>query len=339
MRRPSLLLALLAGASACSLPVGNEAARERTAAASQAIQGGAVEPALPNVGMLEFSTGNFGTATLITPRVVLTAGHVVGGNIQGFYTGAGKPVYRGPDFSTSAAMTKHGVKEKKTHPSYECKSDCAKYPTSLDVGLVLLDAPAPEYVPVALGGGTLAVGSACSTTGYGDHVVDWNAPDAAPQVKQKRSAAVKLVALDTSTLEAEWVTGIADHGDSGGPLFCDGALVGTTAFHTDGDDEAHRREVYQRVDAVLPWIHEQLLAWGDATLEAPPAVDAGPPGPPSTGDASAVPPADPGAGASPASSDGGCSASGAGHAGGGELALLAALVVVVLAARRRGHAG
>lgn len=329
--RAEALLALAACAAACS---GEPPAEERAGVAQQAIQGGAVEPGLPGVGMLEFSTGNFGSGTLITPRVVLTAGHVVGGNIQGFYTGAGKAIARGPDVSASQAMTKHAIGAKITHPSYECKTGCDAYPVSLDIGLVLLDAPASEYVPTPLGGGSLAPGLACSTTGYGNHVLDWNAPDAAPFVKQKRTAAVEIVSFADEVVEVGWKTGIADHGDSGGPLFCNGALVGTTAYHTDGDGDAHRVEFYTRVDAALPWIREQLRAWGDTTLETPEVVaDAG-----ASADAAVVPPEAP-VTAAPGPADGGGSAGCAAARGPrvreDELAWVGMLGLGLLLARRR----
>ena len=333
LTRVTRLLALLAAAStACAAVSGDGGANdEHVAQQKQAIQGGDVERARANVGLLEFASGNFGTATLITPRVVVTAGHVVGGNIQGFFTGEGRPIFRGPDTSVSAEMQKHAVSAKLTHPSYQCTTDCEKWKgADLDLGLVLLDAPAAEYVPGALGGGALAKGATCSTTGYGNHVLDWDAGDAAPYVKQKRSAAVRLLSMDASELGVTWVSGISDHGDSGGPLFCGDALVGTTAYHVDGDGPEHREEFYVRIDAALPWIREQVLAWGDTTLEpkGTPAPSEGAP------DAAPAPPV-----TSPAeapASAGGCSAAPRSPASGALLAGAALAIAGAVVRRRHG---
>lgn len=315
---------------ACAAP----AAVDDIGTTQQKIEGGDVETALPNIGMLEFSTGNFGTATLITPRVVVTAGHVVGGDIQGFYVGPGRPIARGADFSVSAEMKKYGISQKLTHPSYQCTENCDPFGgLDLDMGLVLLDSPASEYVPLQLGGGALTIGMGCSTTGYGDHVVDWDASDAAPFVKQKRSASVSLLTMDVASLEVQWGTGIPDHGDSGGPLFCNNALVGTTAAHDDGDDSAHQTELYVRLDAAMPWVRSQLQAWGDTTLDAPDASapdDAGAPTSSSGSSGSSSAPGSSGSGSS------GCQTA-RGAVGGSSCAfgLFAVCVSLAAIARRR----
>ena len=318
-------VALLA---ACSAPAPGP---EPTGTTQQRIEGGDIEKGLPNIGMLEFSTGNFGTATLITPRVVVTAGHVVGGNIQGFYIGPGRPILRGPDFSVSSSMKKYGISQKVTHPSYQCTESCEKFNgLDLDMGIVLLDSPASEYVPQQLGGGSLTTGMGCTTTGYGDHVVDWDASDAAPFVKEKRTASVKLLTIDSAELQVQWVTGISDHGDSGGPLFCNNALVGTTAYHTDGDDAAHRNELYVRLDAAMPWVKEQLKAWGDLTLE-PTTADAGRPDDAST---PATPPNDEPTTTSSDSNSSGCQTSGNPSSGSWAFGALALGFVATLLRRR-----
>ena len=42
-------------------------------------------------------------------------------------------------------------------------------------------------------------------------------------------------------LAADFETSIADSGDSGGPLLCDGVLAGVTSCHDDGDWHIHAR--------------------------------------------------------------------------------------------------
>lgn len=234
----------------------------------QAIQGGSVEAAEPAVGLLEFASGNFGTGTLISPRVVLTAGHVAGGNIQGFYMGPGKPIGRGVNTSASDTMRKIPITEKRIHPSYECKVDCDQWKGwNQDVSIIVLATPVTDVAPARFGTGAPQKGTICTTVGYGDHVADWDASDAQPTVKEKRTATSTVSTVLTRTFETTWLTGIPDSGDSGGPVFCDDqgqrSLLGTVAYHTDGDGPQHTREWYMRIDVIMPWIEEQLKSLGE----------------------------------------------------------------------------
>lgn len=257
------------------------------AAARQAIHGGEVvaEGADPAVGLLEFASGNFGSGTLISPRVVLTAGHVAGGNIQGFFLGSGTPIRRGVDTTASSAMRKIAIAEKRQHPSYECKTDCEAWKGwNLDMALIVLAEPITDVAPVRFGGAP-EKGAICRTVGFGDFVADWDAADGAPFVKQKRTATSTVTTVRKYVFETSWLTGVADSGDSGGPIYCDvgGApnLVGTVAYHTDGEGAQHVDEWYARTDVAMPWIEEQLRGLGETwpppqNVEAPvPSEDAG----------------------------------------------------------------
>jgi hypothetical protein len=52
------------------------------------------------------------------------------------------------------------------------------------------------------------------------------------------------------------VSGVADHGDSGGPLLCGGAIAAVVHNHTDGDWPAHIRENYATLD--INWIRSKI---------------------------------------------------------------------------------
>ena len=64
-----------------------------------------------------------------------------------------------------------------------------------------------------------------------------------------------------TNLEVKYKTGIADHGDSGGPLICGGSVVGTVSCHADGAWPQHLSEYYARLDKAGSWVNQVVAAW------------------------------------------------------------------------------
>jgi hypothetical protein len=217
--------------------------------------------------------GGFCTGTLIAPSVVLTAGHCVQDQIDGFYLGAGTATTMANFGSVPAAgFTKYAVDKWLAHPSY-VGGTCPN--TTFDIGLVHLSQPLTTVAatPIATAGSPPASGQSCEAVGFGTHT-----ENGVDTFEQKRSGTEIVQSVATTSVQVKAGTALADHGDSGGPLICGGAIAGATSCHTDGDWPAHQIEHYARIDGAAAWINSQITSWGSVTVPdaGPPVPDAGP---------------------------------------------------------------
>lgn len=153
------------------------------------------------------------TGTLIAPRVVLTAGHCIGG-VDEVLFGA----------TVAAPDDRRGVLLARAHPAFDLAA------LDNDVGVVLLDAPAPGGVDPHPFGAADLDGGQLRLVGFGrTGPVDESAPR-----KREGTAAVDLVEATTVRITPDPAQ--ACDGDSGGPaLFDTGAGELVIGVASSGD--------------------------------------------------------------------------------------------------------
>ncbi|MEO7112102.1 MAG: trypsin-like serine protease, partial [Polyangiaceae bacterium] len=96
--------------------------------ATNQIQGGDSDSGDPAVGLIEFTNNTFCTGSLITPDIILTAGHCTLATPSAFYIGINK-----------SSATRYSIANVAPFPGYHATNTCPN-PT-IDVALMQLSAP------------------------------------------------------------------------------------------------------------------------------------------------------------------------------------------------------
>ncbi len=243
--RRSLLVSLVTPLAllACAAPAVRDSDVD---VVQEGIQAGADENGFPAVGFVLFA-GNPGgcTGSLVAPSLVLTEAHCFSDDFGRDHTP--EELARGTTFSTGSIvglLSIRHVRKVYLHPTR-------------DMALLRLELPINDIVPVDLGPFP-DVNTICHAVGFGRHT------EGGVDVKSRKRIDTEIVnAAEFPTITTGRAAnavdghppGIIDHGDSGGPLFCDGRVVGTTDMG-DGDSFA----LYNALDA---WVVNKIKVIGD----------------------------------------------------------------------------
>jgi hypothetical protein len=133
-------------------------------------------------------------------------------------------------------------------------------PNLNDAALLLLARPhffasSPYAQP---GASMPTAGTALTTIGFGVHDSS-NDPNDVAYIGAKFSATENVVAVTNNYISVNEGSGLAVHGDSGGPLFFNGTVVGDLMC-TMGDP-GHLVDYYQRVDQIAGWMNSTINTW------------------------------------------------------------------------------
>lgn len=202
-----------------------------------AINDGQVETGFPAIGYVKNNTGAC-TGTLISQSHVLTAAHCDGEGIE-FRTG---------NVGDTGKVRKVSAR--------------IKHPTK-DLEILQLAAPIDDIAPMRIDAGTKLplVGATCTIVGYGK----FHAPDGSYTLGTKRSATVKVSSSTNSFIEVVKGTGQADHGDSGGPVLCNGLIQGVGSY-PNGEWPNQVSVLYTTQEAA--WIERTIApTYFDVTLK------------------------------------------------------------------------
>lgn len=232
-------------AVACGSTSSGDGAEEIVDRAVDEIRGGAVERASETVGIVDLER-DYCTGTLIAQDVVLTAGHCVQHSEPvAFYLGG--PGRAGGYHEQSAAtdtMTRHAIIGSRVYPGVSTLRCPAEVP---DIALLRLAAPVPGVQPDTLDFRAPAIGETCSAMGFGGHVDDAGIA----RFYERRVAQERVVSVAGAVLGLEAVSGNTEKGDSGGPLYCRGRIVGVNSCGNSPD-------YFARLDLAEDWIRAKL---------------------------------------------------------------------------------
>lgn len=190
---------------------------EPTGARVSPITGGATTSGDPAVVALVLGGRLSCTATLIAPRVILTAAHCLP------ETGPRPEVRFGADVTQPELV--RAIALARVHAEFD------RVALTNDIGVALLDGPAPAgVVPAALPDAAIdgaTPGTAIRVVGFGETSVD------AHDVGLKREGVAIITASDATTFTLHPDPSQPCHGDSGGPAFAslagDERVIGVTS--------------------------------------------------------------------------------------------------------------
>jgi hypothetical protein len=236
------LARLLAGVGCVGACLGCSAdAAEDVARAGSAITGGALDTGDPSVVAIVGARGLDCTGTLVSPYLVLTAGHCMTADIV-----QGGSVVIGSSLAAPAASIP--IARAVPHPQFDLGS------LTNDVGLLVL-ASAASPAPVALGTSAPAVGGAME-------IVGWGVPSADAGIDgKKRQGTTSVTSVAETTFAVSAAPSQPCSGDSGGPaLSSAGGSVSVVGVTSHGDVGCVQGATYTRVDAYLASFIQPTMA-------------------------------------------------------------------------------
>jgi V8-like Glu-specific endopeptidase len=209
---------------------------------------GAADPGDPAVGFVRNVSGiqatgapgsfNGCSATLITPEIMLTAGHCAS---QGFLwtdvTFDPAPADLFAPTGTGGFIDAYVIAD----PAYNGDSQQGH-----DVALVFLGQPIYDVAPIPRGP-LPAIGSAVKAVGYGDTNFDLTG------FGTKRLGNLTVTAENQHEIAAGREGNNVCHGDSGGPILQNGVQVGVSSYVDTAD--CHGGGHFMRIDDSLDFIH------------------------------------------------------------------------------------
>jgi secreted trypsin-like serine protease len=238
---------VLACCASCAVPLASN---------EQAITGGVADTGDPAVVEMRYAGDQQCTASIVAPRVALTAGHCV----TDVRPGDAVTLFTGPDDARAGGDTL-AVAEMHAHPRFDPAVN--RY----DIAVLILAAPT-AISPLAYYRGPLdaaMTGRPLRLVGYGDNtVVD---PTSGAGVKRQVSAS--LAGFDDDVIRVGARDATQCYGDSGGPalLAIDGVETIVGVDSTQDDDNCDGLNSDTRVDAYADFI--------DGYVAEPAGCDAG----------------------------------------------------------------